>query len=97
VSSRRAGRRGTRSSSERTGRVTYYCTGGAGKDKAGAHAAATGLTSLPDGGHGPVTNLERPGPGQLRCPLCGVTRPVGYRARRQIAGAGLTEVDISLP
>jgi hypothetical protein len=54
-----------------------------------------GLTWLPGGGHGPITNLERPGPALLRCPLCGLTKPVGYKTRQRIAAAGLTEVDIS--
>jgi hypothetical protein len=31
----------------------------------------------------------------LRCPVCGVTKPVNYKKRRAIAAAGLTEVDIS--
>jgi hypothetical protein len=31
----------------------------------------------------------------LRCPLCGLTKPVGYKTRKRIAAAGLTEVDIS--
>jgi hypothetical protein len=47
------------------------------------------------GSHVPVTNLERPGPAILRCPLCGLAKPVGYETRKRIAAAGLTEVDIS--
>ncbi len=95
---RRAGRRGTRSSNERTGGVVYFCTGGAGKARAEAEAAATGLTWLPGGGHGPVTAERGPDPGRTRrCPVCGLVRPLGYKVRRQVAEAGLTEVDISLP
>jgi hypothetical protein len=93
----RGGRRqgATRSSNEYGGKVTYFCTGGAGKARAEAEAARTGLTWLPDGGHGPVAPLERVGPASLRCPVCGLTKPVGYKRRRLIAAAGLTEVDIS--
>jgi hypothetical protein len=47
------------------------------------------------GSHTPVTNLERPAPGILRCPLCALSKPVNYKRRKLIATAGLTEVDIS--
>ena len=93
VSRRRGQVRATRSTREYGGKVTYYCTGGAGTGAA-AEAARTGLTWLPDGGHGPVANLERPGPAIMRCPLCGLSRPVNYKRRKLIAAAGLTEVDI---
>jgi hypothetical protein len=52
-------------------------------------------SGLGRGDHVPVTNLERPGPGILRCPECGLEKPVGYKTRQRLAGAGLTEVDIS--
>jgi hypothetical protein len=90
-------RRGaTRSTNEHSSTV-YYCTGGAGKARAEAEAAATGLTWLTGGGHVPVTRMERPGHALLRCPLCGLTRPVGYKTRKRIRAAGLREVDISRP
>lgn len=78
------------------GTIVYYCTGAAGPGAA-AEAARTGLIWLPDGGHAPVTNLERvvSQGGCLRCPLCGLTKPVGYKRRKRIHEAGLTEVDIS--
>jgi hypothetical protein len=92
----RGGRRqgATRSSREYGGKVVYYCTGGAGA-QAAAETAATGLTWLPDGGHGPVTVERGDGPALLHCPTCGLTKPVGYKRRKRIAAAGLTEVDIS--
>ncbi len=97
MSRRRGQVRATRSSGEYGGKISYYCTGGAG-ERAAAEAARTGLTWLPDGGHGPVTaSTDGTGPGQLRCPVCGLTRPVGYKRRKLIAAAGLTEVDISRP
>jgi hypothetical protein len=92
----RAGRRGTRSTGEHTGKVTYFCTGGAGKARAKAEAARTGLTWLPGGGHGPVTVERGPDAGRtVRCPICGLVKPLGYKRRRAIRDAGLTEVDIS--
>jgi hypothetical protein len=94
MSRRRGQVRRTRSSNEKRDRIAYYCTGGAGTV---AGTAPAGLTWLPDGGHAPVTNLERPGPAILRCPLCGLAQPVGYKRRKLIAEAGLTEVDISRP
>jgi hypothetical protein len=92
----RGGRRqgATRSSKEYGGKVTYFCTAGAGPV---AGTAPAGLTWLPDGGHVPFTVEPGPGPGLLRCPLCGLTRPVGYKRRRAIAAAGLAEADISRP
>lgn len=87
--SRRRGQ--TRSSSEYP-RTRYYCTGGAG---AAVQSSPTGLTWLPDGGHVPVGNLERVGVCDLRCPVCGLTKPVNYERRQLIDRAGLTEVDIS--
>lgn len=49
------------------------------------------------GSHTPVGHLDRVTSqgGCLRCPLCGVTKPLGYKTRKLIAAAGLTEVDIS--
>ena len=94
VSRRRGQIRATRSSNEYN-RITYFCTGGIGKERAEAECAYTGLTWLPDGGHAPVAHLERVGPASLRCPLCGLTKPVGYKRRQRLAEAGLTEVDIS--
>ena len=94
VSRRRGQVRRTRSSHEEGDRIVYYCTGGAGTV---AEIAPAGLTWLPDGGHARVTNLERPGPAILRCPLCGLSKPLGYKRRRAIRDAGLTEVDISRP
>ena len=94
----RGGRRqgATRSSNEYSGKVTYFCTGGAGKARAEAEAARTGLTWLRDGGHGPVTVERGPDAGRtVRCPICGLVKPVGYKRRPLIAAAGLTEVDIS--
>jgi hypothetical protein len=91
MSRKRAGRRGTRSTKE-YGRTVYYCTGGAGT--AGGTAPA-GLTWLPGGGHAPVAAESGAAPGALRCPVCGVTKPVNYKKRQAIAAAGLTEVDIS--
>jgi hypothetical protein len=34
-------------------------------------------------------------PAELRCPVCGLTKRIGYRARRRLAEAGAAEVDIS--
>ena len=31
----------------------------------------------------------------LRCPVCGLTKQLGYRARQKLEDAGLAEVDIS--
>jgi len=97
----RAGRRGTRSSNEPGepwfGKTVYYCTGGAGKDAAAtAEARAARLTWLPDGGHAPVGHLDREG-SLLRCPVCGLAWPVGYKVRKRIREVRLTEVDISRP
>jgi hypothetical protein len=49
------------------------------------------------GGHVPVTlnGLTGQRPGELRCPLCGLTKRIGYRARKLIRDAGLTQADIS--
>jgi transcription elongation factor len=95
MSRRRGQIRATRSSNEYGGKISYYCTGGAG-DRAAAEAARTGLTWLPDGGHGPVAVERGPDPGRtVRCPVCGLTKPLGYKRRRAIRDAGLTEVDIS--
>jgi hypothetical protein len=92
MSRRRGQIRGTRSSNEYGGKTVYYCTGGAGTV---AETAPTGLIWLPGGGHAPVTVERGLGPALLRCPVCGVTKPVGYKRRRAIRDAGLTEVDIS--
>jgi hypothetical protein len=89
--------RHTRSSKEPANTVTYFCTGGAGA-QAAAEVARTGLTRLPSGGHAPVAGLNKPSgqrPGDLRCPVCGLTKRIGYRARQRIRAAGLTQVDIS--
>jgi transcription elongation factor len=94
MSRRRGQIRATRSSNEYGGKTVYYCTGGAGT-RAAAEAARTGLTWLPDGGHGPVSVEQGGGPALLRCPVCGLTKPVNYKRRRAIRDAGLTEVDIS--
>jgi hypothetical protein len=94
MSRRRGQVRRTRSSHEERDRIVYYCTGGAGT---AAETALDGLTWLPGGGHVPVTSLEKPGPAILRCPLCGLSRPVGYKRRRAIRDAGITEADISRP
>jgi hypothetical protein len=81
------------------GKTVYYCTGGAGKDAAATAAArAAGLTWLPGGGHGPVTVEGGPDLGRtVRCPVCGLVKPLGYKRRRAIREARLTEVDISRP
>jgi hypothetical protein len=92
VSRRRGQVRRTRSSHEEYGRIVYYCTGGAGTV---AWPAPAGLTWLPGGGHAGVAAESGPGPALLRCPVCGLTKPVNYKARRRIAAAGLAEVDIS--
>jgi hypothetical protein len=34
-------------------------------------------------------------PADLRCPVCGLAKRIGYRARKRLAEAGITEVDIS--
>jgi hypothetical protein len=48
------------------------------------------------GTHTPVAYLSREQDAQgLRCPLCGLTKRIGYRARQRLTRAGLTEVDIS--
>ena len=47
------------------------------------------------GGHAPVMTDPAPGEPGRRCPVCGIIRRIGYRARKRIAEAGLTEVDIS--
>jgi hypothetical protein len=50
------------------------------------------------GTHTPVAYLSRPTgqrPGDLRCPICGLTKRIGYRARQRLRAAGLTEADIS--
>jgi len=47
------------------------------------------------GGHSPVTVERGSAPATLRCPVCGLTKPVNYKRRRVIKDAGLTEVDIS--
>jgi hypothetical protein len=46
----------------------------------------------PVGGLGKLTGQR---PGELRCPLCGLTKRIGYRARQRIRAAGLTQVDVS--
>jgi hypothetical protein len=90
----RGGRRqgATRSSREFGGKTVYYCTGGAGTAVA---PAPMGLTWLPGGVHGAVTVEPGPSPATVRCPVCGLTKPLGYKRRRTIRDAGLTEVDIS--
>jgi len=90
----RGGRRqgATRSSNEHD-KTVYYCTGGAGAQA----TPEAGLTWLPEGGHGPVAVESGVGPALLRCPVCGLTKPVGHKRRRAIREAGLTEVDISRP
>jgi hypothetical protein len=75
------------------GMTDYYCTGGAGVEAA-MEAAATGL-ALPGSGHVPVTAEAGPGQGLVRCPACGLTKPFGYKRRKLIREARLTEVDIS--
>lgn len=47
------------------------------------------------GGHAPVSTQPVPGEPSRRCPLCGLTKRIGYRARKRIRDAGLTQVDIS--
>jgi len=54
---------------------------------------------VPDGiGHARLRPAGQGGtvPAELRCPVCGLTKRIGYQARRRLAEAGITEVDISL-
>jgi hypothetical protein len=92
MSRRRGQIRATRSSKEH-GRTVYYCTGGA--RTVVETTTSRGLTWLPDGGHVAAVVESGPGPALLRCPVCGLTKPVNYKRRRAIRDAGLTEVDIS--
>jgi hypothetical protein len=96
----RARRRQSRSHDEADepwfGKTVYYCTGGAGKARAEVECAKTGLTWLPDGGHSPVRVERGPDLGRtVRCPVCGLVKPLGYKTRKRVREARLTEVDIS--
>jgi hypothetical protein len=66
----------------------FTCTGRGSHDS----AVPSGLkyAMLRPGGQGGTV------PAELRCPVCGLTKRVGYRARRRLADAGITEVDISI-
>jgi hypothetical protein len=72
-------RLGQTRSSNEYGRTRYTCTG--------------------RGSHDPPADPLRTVPGrvgqELRCPVCGLTKRIGYRARQRIAATGLTVVDIS--
>ena len=96
---RRGQIRATRSSKEYS-TVHYYCTGGAGAAAAAEAAAYSAETALVwragDGtGHGAVPARGSGAPGIVGCPVCGLVKPLGYKRRRAIRDAALTEVDIS--
>jgi hypothetical protein len=64
----------------------WYCTGRGSHDYAIPPMAYTKLRPEGQGGTMPAV---------LRCPVCGLTKKIGYKKRRQLADAGLAEVDIS--
>ena len=66
--------------------VAFTCTG------RGTHDPA-----IPPPAHKKLRPGEQGGtmPADLRCPVCGLTKRIGYQARRRLAAAGLAEVDIS--
>ena len=35
-------------------------------------------------------------PPELRCPVCGLSKRIGYRVRQRLAETGISEADISL-
>lgn len=66
----------------------FTCTGRGTHDP--AVPAGIGFAKLrPEGQGGTV-------PPELRCPVCGLAKRVGYRARRKLDAAGIAEADISL-
>jgi hypothetical protein len=65
----------------------FTCTGRGTHDP--AVPDGTGYAELRPGGQGGTL------PPELRCPVCGLAKRVGYQARQRLARAGITEVDIS--
>lgn len=65
----------------------FVCTGRGSHDP----AVPSGMqyAAVRPAGHGGTV------PAELRCPVCGLTKRIGYRARRRLAEAGAAEVDIS--
>ena len=66
----------------------FTCTGRGAHDPAAAQQVAVSFPALPGRRGGTV-------PVDLRCPVCGLSKRIGYRARQRIAAARLTEADIS--
>ena len=64
----------------------FTCTGRGTHDPAIPPPA---YTKLRPGGQGGTA------PAELRCPVCGLSKRIGYQARRRLAEAGFAEVDIS--
>ena len=64
----------------------FICTGRGSHDPAVPPVA---YKRLRPGGHSGTV------PAELRCPVCGLAKRIGYQARKRLADAGLTEVDIS--
>jgi hypothetical protein len=80
-----------------TAGILFTCTG---RKPDGKHdrAVAEALNVAFPGGAIPGRRPRSRNPGLvLRCPVCGLAWPApGYKARRRVAQAGITEVDISL-
>jgi hypothetical protein len=68
--------------------LAFTCTGRGTHDPAVPENVAVSFPAVP-GRHGGNVGTD------LRCPVCGLARRIGYRARRKLAAAGLAEVDIS--
>jgi hypothetical protein len=69
--------------------ITFYCDGRGAHDRAVPEQVARSFPSIP-GRRGGSVEVG------LRCPVCDLgPKKIGYKKRRQLADAGLTEVNIS--
>jgi hypothetical protein len=76
--------------------ITFTCTGEGPDDKHDCAVAEALNVAFP---HANPPGRRRRGRNaglDLRCPVCGLTKPaLGYKKRKRLAEAGITEVDIS--
>jgi hypothetical protein len=76
--------------------ITFACTGPGRPGEAGYHDPAPADMLAVAFPRPPGKRRRGRNAGlELRCPVCGLTRRLGYKAQRRIADAGLTGVDIS--
>jgi hypothetical protein len=69
--------------------LTFTCTGHGGHDRAALDRVAVSFPVVPGRTNKPGVSFD------LRCPVCGLAKLIGYRVQQRLTDAGLAEVDIS--